>query len=474
MKHMTESQRLLAEYARNGSEAAFRELVARYIDLIYSAAVRLVDGDRHRAQDVTQTVFVDLARMARTLSSEVLLGGWLHRHTCFVASKMMRSERRRQSRERRAMEMNTLQNEHETSLARIAPILDEAINQLGTQDRAAILLRFFEQRDLRSVGGVMGTSENTARMRVARALDKLHSLLKRRGVTFSAAALGTVLASDAVAAAPAGLAVSISVTALAGAAAGGGTALTLLKIITMTKVKAGLISALAVAGAATTLVIQHQAQARLNEKDEFMRQQTEQLTQLQTKNQQLSSMAALANSPSAGDPLKDLQRLRGEVELLRSQTNELAALAEENRRLRQSQSADTSVKSAFQIKEEAIAKMNTGKQLVLGLIMYANDNQQRFPTNFEQATAYVGNTNISGDLFELTYQGDYSRIALGTNPAPPEVIVVREKEAWPTAPTADRKGKWAKIYGFADGHVEIHQEPDNNFDAYEQQHMIGK
>lgn len=470
MKHMTENQRLLAEYARNGSETAFRELVARYINLIYSAAVRLVDGDKHRAQDVTQTVFVDLARMARTLSSEVMLGGWLHRHTCFVASKMMRSERRRQSRERWAMEMNALQNERETSLARIAPILDEAINQLGAQDRAAILLRFFEQRDLRSVGEVMGTSENTARMRVTRALDKLHSLLKRHGITFSAAALGTVLASDVVAAAPAGLASSISVTALAGAAAGGGTALTLLKIITMTKIKTGLIGALAIAGAATTFVIQHQAQARLNEKDEFLRQQTEQLAQLQTKNQQLSNMAALANNPPPGEPLKDLQRLRGEVEALRRQTNELAALAEENHRLRQSQSTDTPVKSAFQIKEEAIVKMNTGKQLVLGLIMYANDNQQQFPTNFEQTTAYLGGTNIAGDTFELTYQGDFRRIATGTNPFPSDVMVVREKEAWLTAPTADRKGKWAKIYGFADGHIEIHQEAENNFDAYEQQH----
>jgi len=89
---MTDSQRLLADYVRNGSEAAFRELVARYIDLTYSTALRLVDGDAHLAQDVTQTVFADLARMARTLSSEVMLGGWLHRHACFVAAKTMRGD----------------------------------------------------------------------------------------------------------------------------------------------------------------------------------------------------------------------------------------------------------------------------------------------------------------------------------------------------------------------------------------------
>jgi Sigma-70 region 2 len=86
---MTDSRQLLAEYARDGSEAAFRELVTRYVDLVYSAANRLVENDAHRAQDVTQTVFADLARMAGSVSKEVLLGGWLHRHTCFVAANVI-------------------------------------------------------------------------------------------------------------------------------------------------------------------------------------------------------------------------------------------------------------------------------------------------------------------------------------------------------------------------------------------------
>src|SRR5688572_7699110 len=105
---MADSQQLLADYVATGSEAAFRELVSRYIDLVYSAAVRLVDGDTHLAEDVTQTVFADLARISRTLSRETMLGGWLHRHTCFVASKTMRGERRRQKREQQAVEMNSV------------------------------------------------------------------------------------------------------------------------------------------------------------------------------------------------------------------------------------------------------------------------------------------------------------------------------------------------------------------------------
>src|SRR5438067_8629486 len=144
---MTQSQQLLADYVANRSEPAFRELVSRYIDLVYSAAVRLVDGDTHLAEDVAQTVFMDLARQARTLSKSVMLGGWLHRHTCFVAAKIMRGNRRRQYRERQAVEMNAQRDHLAAHLSQIAPLLDEAINQLGAQDRAAILLRFYEQRD---------------------------------------------------------------------------------------------------------------------------------------------------------------------------------------------------------------------------------------------------------------------------------------------------------------------------------------
>lgn len=106
---MTDSQSLLANYVRTGADDAFRELIARYLDLVYSTALRMVEGDAHRAEDLTQAVFVDLARTAGTLPGKVMLGGWLHRHACFVAAKVMRGERRRQSRERQAVEMNALQ-----------------------------------------------------------------------------------------------------------------------------------------------------------------------------------------------------------------------------------------------------------------------------------------------------------------------------------------------------------------------------
>jgi RNA polymerase sigma factor (sigma-70 family) len=285
---MTDSQQLLADYVRNGSEEAFRELVTRYLALVYSTAIRLVGGDTHRAEDVAQTVFVDLARKARTLPGDVMLAGWLHRDTCFVASKTLRSERRRQSRERLAVEMNSFQDHSESDWMRVAPLLDEAINQLGAKDRTAILLRFFEQRDLRSVGNALGSTEDAARMRVNRALEKLHSLLKHRGVTLSVAALGTVLTAEAVTAAPVGLAATISSVAMANTAAGTGTALTFLKAMTMTKFQAGITGAIIVASVLTPLVIQRQTQAKLREENQSLRQQ---IAQLKADNNSLSNRA---------------------------------------------------------------------------------------------------------------------------------------------------------------------------------------
>src|SRR5439155_7999747 len=282
---MTDSQQLLAEYARNGSDAAFRELVIRYVDLVYSTALRLVGGDTHRAEDVTQTVFVDLARKARTLPEDVRLGGWLHRDTCLVAGHTMRGERRRQSRERQAVEMNALQNNSEADFSGVAPMLDEAINELGEADRTAILLRFFEQQDFRSVGQAMGSNEDAARMRVTRALVKLEDFLKRRGVTTSAASLGVVLSANAVQAAPPGFAASLTVAALTNAAAGSST-VSLSKLLTMTNMKT-LILALALAGGIAGLWYQQlKMQRQLRAARASAEQQAQEVEALRAANQE--------------------------------------------------------------------------------------------------------------------------------------------------------------------------------------------
>ncbi len=262
---MTDTQELLAEYVQHRSEPAFRELVSRYVDLVYPTAVRLVDGDTHRAEDVAQIVFTDLSKLASKLSGSTMLGGWLHRHTCFVARTVMRGERRRQARERQAVEMNSLNDPNDSVLARIAPVLDEAIQELGPDDRDAILLRFFERRNLRSVGEALGITENVAGKRVSRAVQELGMLLQRRGVALSAAALASGLAAGAVTAAPAGLALGITGSIFAGSATAGGAGVTTAKVAAMAKLKLGIVGAIVVAGLTTALLLHNQSKATLRQ-----------------------------------------------------------------------------------------------------------------------------------------------------------------------------------------------------------------
>jgi hypothetical protein len=185
-----------------------------------------------------------------------MIGGWLHRRTCYAAATAMRGERRRLIREREALEMNSLSADD--ALASVAPVLDEAINQLADEDREAITLRFFERFNLRAIGEAMGTTEAAAQKRVARALEKLRGLLVRRGVVLSATGLALAVGSASATAAPAGLAMTISTAALTSAPAGAGFTWTTLKIMALTKLKITLIAvavALVAAGTATTVVI---------------------------------------------------------------------------------------------------------------------------------------------------------------------------------------------------------------------------
>ncbi|MFZ0825908.1 MAG: sigma-70 family RNA polymerase sigma factor [Verrucomicrobiia bacterium] len=399
---MTDSQRLLAEYAKNGSESAFRELVERYLNFVYSTALRLVAGDTHLAQDVAQTVFIGLARKGRTLSTEVMLGGWLHQHTFHVATKVMRTERRRQSREREAVEMNTLPNDSGADLRQVAPMLDEAITQLGSEDRTAILLRFFGQRDFRSVGEALGSNEDAARMRVNRALEKLHSLLKHRGVTLSVAALGAVLTADAVTAAPAGLLGAISSVALASATAGTGSTLTVLKLMAKTKIKLAL-ATLFVAGAAATLVIQHQSQAKLREENESFRQQ---IAQLKADNESSSNLVTQAKKPASppSDRSDELLRLRGEVGRLRQQNNELARLRQENQKLLSQVAAQPESTNQVSAEDQFTLRKTHAVDAMTSLLnavkKYMTNHNGLYPGSIEQLSASgdLATSNLAGNL----------------------------------------------------------------------------
>jgi hypothetical protein len=365
--------------------------------------------------------------------------------------------------------MKTLESETTTDWEQIRPLLDEALDELGRNDRDALLLRFFEQRSLAEVGHALGSNEDAARKRVTRALEKLRARLTRRGVTTSAVTLSTALPIHGIQAAPVGLAATLTSASLASAAAGTGSTLTLLKLMATIKLKAGIVSAIVVASVATSFVIQHQAQAKMREVDASLRQKADQLARLQAERERLVILAAQTNSPNQ---LNDLLRLRGEVGFLRKRTNDLATLQEENRRLRarnlaQSENSKTPLQRREEEHAQAIAKLHFGRVCLLAFDMYARDNQGQIPTNFEQVAVYLPKetytqTNVTTDQYEIVYQGSLNTI---TNPG--NVIVIREKQAW----TSD-SGGWSRAYGFADGHSEIHLSRDGNFEPWEKQKGI--
>ena len=266
---MMDDAELLRDYAENRSETAFAGFVERRVGFVYATALRMVAGNAHTAQDVTQTVFTLAARKAAALAKHERLAGWLHTTTCNVSRQTLRETRRRATREQEAARMNEIENENHdadgiTATERrfatagrgeasqnkpdnpntpentgvgalrasggcnppLRSLLDEALGALRESEREAVLLRYFEGMAFAGIGVKFKMSEEAARKRVARAVEKMRALLAKRGVTSSASALGALMTAEAAQAAPAGLAASVSagvlaagVTAAAGAAA---------------------------------------------------------------------------------------------------------------------------------------------------------------------------------------------------------------------------------------------------------------
>lgn len=202
---------LLQTYAKNRSDAAFAELVQRHLDWIYSAALRQV-RDPHLARDVAQTVFVLLARKAGKLRRGTIVAGWLFRTTRYVAARAVRTEQRRRVREESASVMMSTTNspdDNEILWKQLAPHLDQAVAALSQTDRSAILLRFYERKPLREVGQQLGLTEDAAKKRVTRAVEKLRTFLTSRGVVLGGAGLIAILAEQTVHAAPTSFGISV-------------------------------------------------------------------------------------------------------------------------------------------------------------------------------------------------------------------------------------------------------------------------
>jgi RNA polymerase sigma factor (sigma-70 family) len=250
---------LVRAYAVRGSESAFRALVERHVHLVHATALRQV-GDSGLAEEITQTVFMALARKAPRLAGVQTLAGWLHRTTILEAKARIRAELRRRRRERAAAELVTIEREGVDFTEALLPLLDEALLRLRECDRLALVLRFFEDRSLREVGAALGVDEEAARKRVSRALDRLTAHFRQRGFAVPSIGLGPVLLAGAVQAAPSGLAASVVQAGLATGGATSGLNLLWIHLMTLSKTQTVALCALV---ATVPLVWQRQALSAL-------------------------------------------------------------------------------------------------------------------------------------------------------------------------------------------------------------------
>lgn len=315
---MNESdQELLTQYTRGRVESAFAELVRRHLGLVYSAALRQVRSPQF-AEEVTQSVFTDLARKAGRLKPDTILTAWLYQVARRTAVDVIRREARRQKRELIATEMNTLNATDDWK--RLELLLDDAMAALKDADRTAVLLRYFENKSLREVGQALGTSEDAAQKRVGRAVERLREFFAKNGVTVSSGGLAAVISAHAVQAAPAGMAVAIASAAIHCAGTGAATA----PVLAAALLKKSLLPLLLAGALGTTTYL---AWETANLKRALRVAQAENRTlaarALQLTKDRDAATDTLGKLRTAGGPAtpdhSELLRLRGEISALRAE-----------------------------------------------------------------------------------------------------------------------------------------------------------
>ncbi|MDA7644735.1 sigma-70 family RNA polymerase sigma factor [bacterium] len=306
-------------------ESVIAEEVHANGDLVYTTALRYLNGNEDQAKEVAQSVFIDLVRKWELLPPNTVVSGWLYQHTRFLASRLVRTEKRRIKREEEAMRRRDLNSPSEALWESIRPLIDQAIAGLNESDRDVVVLRFLRGRSLRETGEVVGISEDAARMRVNRALGRLRERLKALGVDSTPGALSASLLLASLSMAPSGFAnaVLVSISA-ANAGAANGIAL---KLLTMTKTKTILASAILVVGVSVPIYLQQVLNG----------ERARHLAELASLEKTVLGLQGDRENLEKGkgvfeERLEKLERQRGELFKLRGEVN---GLRDENERLKQ-------------------------------------------------------------------------------------------------------------------------------------------
>ena len=460
---MKDDAKLLKELAEEGSEDAFAELVRRQIDLVYSAARRQLGGDEHLARDAAQATFSALARKASELRGHQSMSGWLYNTARFIAARMRRTETRRGARDAAFSREVPTEAETERAWRELEPVLDDAMQVLGEKDREAVILRYFQNETFARVGAALGANENAARMRVERALRKLRAVLERRGIRKSSEVVGAALAAKAVSAAPAGLAAIITSPALAAAGAGAASGTLAIGFMSMVNVKTA-VAGLALAGAATGWVMNHQEADRLKAKLVEFQKPPDATARIEPG--RLMVDEAEWERLRAGN--SELMRLRAEVTRLKAELRNVAKVAAAVPSA-QAEPVKPEILEA-QWKEAArmlgIAKLTSAKSWGMAFHKFAAQNQGRMPTNLQEAEPFLPPIPpemewvdmIAGGDFEILFHGYLREIE---NPG--SAIILRDRQLF----NIKDDGSADRTYLFADGHTEVHRAPDGNFEAWE-------
>jgi RNA polymerase sigma factor (sigma-70 family) len=432
---------LLTRFRANRDEAAFRLLVERHIGMVYSVARRVTDNSA-LAEEVAQATFTKLADKSAGITRETALAGWLYQTSRRLALSAVRSDARRRQREQIAAAMNL----NEPSPSVLAEYLEPAMDQLAPDDRDALLLRFFEDRTLRDVGQELGLSEDAARMRVNRTIEKMRDVFAKLGITGTAAWLGTTLTTSATASVPAGLGATITTAVLGGTAIAAATTALVTETTATTmnlfnlKTAAAILGAAAVTGTTTYLVQEREAdQLRadyqtLNETHgKLAAEQQEARELIQLRDEQIALLKR---------NVEDLPRLRGDIDRLNRDLENAKQLA-----LQVDQLKEQLEDLQRQLRESEAARL-----LAAATVGYARPSSP---------------TGVSNELVTRTFEISVPLLqeffnAKRISVSPPEAIDALTRQAYSIV-VGDRhplEGEPVSVQLMSDGHMIVRAEPE--------------